>query len=54
MHRFAVRTISAAGNIIIIQNAKRKHGVTVSFWEFARIGIPLTVVNVLVYRLFLG
>ncbi len=46
--------LGAASNVIIIQNAERKHGVTVSFWEFARIGIPLTVVNVLVYRLFLG
>ncbi len=46
--------LGAASNVIIIQNAERKEGVTVTFWEFARIGIPLTVVNVLVYRLFLG
>ena len=46
--------LGAASNVIIIQNAENKAGVTVTFWEFARIGIPLTAVNVLVYRLFLG
>lgn len=46
--------LGAASNVIIIQNAEKKAGVTVTFWEFARIGVPLTVVNVLVYRFFLG
>jgi len=46
--------LGAASNVIIIQNAEKKAGVTVTFWEFARIGVPLTALNVLVYRLFLG
>lgn len=45
--------LGAASNIIIIQNAE-KQGHTLSFWRFARIGIPLTIVNVLVYWIFLS
>jgi len=45
--------LGAASNVIIIQNAEKKAGETLTFWEFVRIGIPLTVVNVLVYWLFL-
>ena len=45
--------LGAASNIIIIQNAERKTGHTLGFVEFARIGIPLTLVNVLVYWFFL-
>jgi Na+/H+ antiporter NhaD/arsenite permease-like protein len=44
--------IGAASNVIIIQNAE-KHGVSISFWEFAKIGIPLTLVNALVYWVLL-
>ncbi len=45
--------LGAASNVIIIQNAERRGGATLSFWEFARIGAPLTLVNVAVYWLFL-
>jgi Na+/H+ antiporter NhaD/arsenite permease-like protein len=45
--------LGAASNVIIIQNAEKKAGETLTFREFVRIGIPLTVVNVLVYWLFL-
>lgn len=44
--------LGAASTIIIIQNAEKKAKVTLTFWEFIRIGIPLTVINVLVYWLF--
>lgn len=44
--------LGAASNVIIIQNAEKKAGETLTFWEFARVGVPLTVVNVLVYWLF--
>lgn len=40
--------LGAASNVIIIQNAERS-GVTLGFFEFARIGIPLTLVNIVVY-----
>ncbi len=39
-------------NVIIIQNAEKRSGVTLTFFEFVRIGIPLTIVNVMVYWLF--
>ncbi len=44
--------LGAASNVIIIQNAEKK-GETLTFMEFAKIGIPLTVLNVAVYWLFL-
>ncbi len=42
----------AASNIIIIQYAEKK-GKTLTFLEFALVGVPLTVLNILVYRIFL-
>jgi Na+/H+ antiporter NhaD/arsenite permease-like protein len=45
--------LGAASNVIIIQNAERKGGHSLSFVEFAYVGIPLTLVSVLVYWLFL-
>jgi Na+/H+ antiporter NhaD/arsenite permease-like protein len=44
--------LGAASNVIIIQNAEKKTGETLTFWEFVRVGIPLTAVNALVYWLF--
>ncbi len=44
--------LGAASNVIIIQNAE-KRGETLTFTEFARIGVPLTAVNAAVYWLFL-
>lgn len=44
--------LGAASNIIIIQNAE-KQGETISFLEYARVGFPLTVLNTIVYWLFL-
>ena len=45
--------LGAASNVIIVQNAE-KRGVTLTFWEFLRVGAPLTALNVAVYWLFLG
>jgi Na+/H+ antiporter NhaD/arsenite permease-like protein len=45
--------LGAASNVIIIQNAEKKTGKSISFLEFARVGIPLTALNTLVYWLFL-
>jgi Na+/H+ antiporter NhaD/arsenite permease-like protein len=44
--------LGAASNVIIIQNAE-KQGHTIEFSEFAKIGIPLTVVQTFVYLVFL-
>jgi Na+/H+ antiporter NhaD/arsenite permease-like protein len=44
--------LGAASNVIVIQNAERR-GETLGFLEFARVGIPLTAANTLVYWLLL-
>lgn len=44
--------LGAASNVIIIQNAE-KSGETLTFMEFARVGVPLTAANLAVYWLFL-
>jgi len=46
--------LGAASNVIIIQNAEKSSGVTLTFWDFIRVGAPLTVINVAVYWLFLS
>jgi Na+/H+ antiporter NhaD/arsenite permease-like protein len=45
--------LGAASNVIIIQNAEKKAGETLTFLEFIKIGVPLTVINIMVYWLFL-
>jgi Na+/H+ antiporter NhaD/arsenite permease-like protein len=40
--------LGAASNVIIIQNAE-KEGETLTFLEFARVGIPLTIVQVMIF-----
>ncbi len=45
--------LGAASNIIIIQNAE-KRGATLTFLEFARAGIPLTMLNVVLYWHFVA
>ncbi len=44
--------LGAASNVIIIQQAE-KHSVTLSFMEFARVGIPLGLINLMIYGLWL-
>jgi len=44
----------AASTIIIIQQAERRAGETLRFLQFAKVGIPLTLLNLLVYWVFLG
>ena len=39
--------LGAASNVIIVDNAERRFGVRVGFWEFARVGIPLGVAQML-------
>ena len=46
--------LGAASNVIIIQNAEQKSGETLTFLEFVKIGAPLTLINVVVYGLFLS
>ncbi len=44
--------VGAASNIIIVQAAERR-GVHLGFWRFLAVGAPLTLINLLVYWLFL-
>ena len=44
--------LGAASNVIIIQNAE-KSGETLTFLDFARVGVPLTALNIFVYWIFL-
>lgn len=45
--------LGAASNVIIIQNAE-KRGETLSFLEFAKVGVPLVILQTIVYLLFLS
>jgi Na+/H+ antiporter NhaD/arsenite permease-like protein len=45
--------LGAASNVIIIQTAERSGEETLTFLEFARVGVPLTALNIIVYWLFL-
>ena len=45
--------LGAASNVIIIQNAE-KSGETLTFFEFARVGVPLTIVQVGIYWVWLA
>jgi Na+/H+ antiporter NhaD/arsenite permease-like protein len=40
--------------VIVIQNAEERGSETVTFWDFARVGIPLTALNVVVYLAYLA
>jgi Na+/H+ antiporter NhaD/arsenite permease-like protein len=44
--------LGAASNIIIIQTAEKSRQ-SISFWEFAKVGIPLTLVTAGIYGFFL-
>ncbi|MGC8817205.1 MAG: anion transporter [Candidatus Hadarchaeum sp.] len=46
--------LGAASNVIIIQNAEKRSGDTLTFFEFAKVGVPLTIANVLIYWVFLS
>jgi Na+/H+ antiporter NhaD/arsenite permease-like protein len=45
--------LGAASNVIIIQNAE-KSGETLTFFEFARVGVPLTIIQVAIYWAWLA
>ena len=44
--------LGAASNVIIIQNAEKKGKETLTFFDFMKVGAPLTVINILVYWLY--
>jgi len=45
--------LGAASNVIIIQNAEKNSSETLTFMDFMRVGVPVTVINIAVYWLFL-
>jgi Na+/H+ antiporter NhaD/arsenite permease-like protein len=44
--------LGAASNVIIIQNAE-KEGKTLSFVEFSKIGVLITILDAIIYFIFL-
>ncbi len=36
--------LGSVANLIVVENASRE-GVTVSFWEYCKVGVPLTVLT---------
>ena len=44
--------LGAASNVIIIQNAEKRSNETITFFDFAKIGVPLTILNVIIYWIF--
>ena len=46
--------LGAVSNVIIIHNAEKNARVTLTFLEFAKIGLPLTAINIFVYWLYLS
>ncbi len=47
--------LGAASNVIIIQHAEKENaGESITFMEFAKVGVPLTVINTAVYWVFLA
>jgi Na+/H+ antiporter NhaD/arsenite permease-like protein len=44
--------LGAASNVIIVQNAE-KSGKTLTFFEFARVGVPVTAIQLVIYSVFL-
>lgn len=46
--------LGAASTVIIIQNAEKKSKETITFLEFAKVGIPLTIMNTVVYYVYLS
>jgi Na+/H+ antiporter NhaD/arsenite permease-like protein len=46
--------LGAASTVIIIQNAEKKSNETITFLEFAKIGIPMTILNTIVYYVYLS
>jgi Na+/H+ antiporter NhaD/arsenite permease-like protein len=45
--------LGAASNVIIIQNAEKNSHETLTFMDFMKVGVPVTVINIAVYWLFL-
>ena len=45
--------LGAASNVIIIQQAEAR-GETLTFTEFAKVGVPLTLIQIGIYAMFLG
>ncbi len=43
--------LGAASNVIVIQNAETKARQTITFWDFAKVGVPLTLIQSAVYWL---
>jgi Na+/H+ antiporter NhaD/arsenite permease-like protein len=48
-----ISLLGAASNIIILQNAERRGNNGFGFLEFTKIGLPLTIITILIYLIFI-
>ena len=46
--------LGAASNIIIIQNSEKRGVKSFGFFEFIKVGAPLTLINILIYTYFIS
>jgi Na+/H+ antiporter NhaD/arsenite permease-like protein len=44
--------VGSVANLIVVQIA-RTHGVTIRFWDYAKVGVPLTALTILIGILWL-
>lgn len=45
--------LGAASNVIIVQNTEKRNAKGFGFFEFIKLGLPLTIINILIYAFFL-
>jgi len=44
--------VGSVANLIVVERAR--HGVQISFWEYARVGIPVTILTIVIGLVLLG
>jgi len=44
--------VGSVANLIVVERAR--HRVQISFWEYARVGIPLTILTIVIGLVLLG
>jgi Na+/H+ antiporter NhaD/arsenite permease-like protein len=45
--------VGSVANLIVVERARR-HGVTIDFWTYFRVGAPLTFITIIIGVLMLG
>ena len=45
--------LGAASNVIILESIESRHGVTVSYWKFMKVGALVTLINIAIYLAYM-